>query len=183
MSGYKVILVDADVLSHFIAANKIYDLPKILSPHKLMIVEQVYIEASYNPIFDNRQVELDLWMTKCKIPLVRFPYTNKNIKFEFYRLKKKNPLLGKGELACMSMARFGRESIASSNFRDVAAYCEANGIEYIGVMDILLIAIRKGIYTEADCNTFIHAALTINDARFPVYDIMEYKTDKNLDGF
>jgi hypothetical protein len=28
MSKYKVILVDADVLSHFIAANKINDLPK-----------------------------------------------------------------------------------------------------------------------------------------------------------
>ena len=54
---------------------------------------------------------------------------------------------------------------------------------YIGVMDILLIAIRKGVYTEADCNAFIHAALAINDARFPVRDIKEYQTDSDLEGF
>lgn len=30
---------------------------------------------------------------------------------------------------------FGQEAIASSNFRDVAPYCEANGIEYIGTLD------------------------------------------------
>lgn len=183
MSKYKVILVDADVLSHFIAANKIYDLPKILSPHKLMIVEQVYKEASYSPIFDDRQAELDRWMQECSIPKVSFPYLNQNIKLEFYRLKKDNPHYGAGERACMSMARFGRETIASSNFRDVADYCDANGIEYIGVMDILLIAMRKGVYTEADCNALIHDALAINDARFPVRDIREYQTGRDLEGF
>lgn len=39
-------------------------------------------------------------------------------------------MLGDGERACMSMARFGQEVIASSNFRDVAPYCDENGIIY-----------------------------------------------------
>lgn len=50
-------------------------------------------------------------------------------------------MLGDGERACMSMARFGQEVIASSNFRDVAPYCDENGIEYIGTLDVLTIAI------------------------------------------
>lgn len=45
----------------------------------------------------------------------------------------------------MSMARFGQEVIASSNFRDVAPYCDENGIEYIGTLDVLTIAMNKGI--------------------------------------
>ena len=183
MSRYKVILVDSDVLSHFIAANKIYDLSKILQPHKLMIVEQVYKEASYHPIFDDRKVVLDKWMLDCKIPIINFPFPNQNIRLEFYRLKKDHPLYGSGERACMSMAKFGGETIASSNFRDVADYCDANGIEYIGVMDILLVAMRKNVYTVDDCNNFIHDVLRINDARFPVHDIRNYKADRNLDEF
>lgn len=54
-------------------------------------------------------------------------------------------MLGDGERACMSMARFGQEVIASSNFRDVAPYCDENGIEYIGTLDVLTIAMNKGI--------------------------------------
>lgn len=41
MSRAKVILVDADVISHFIATGHIYDLNDILSPHYLLVVENV----------------------------------------------------------------------------------------------------------------------------------------------
>ena len=63
---------------------------------------------------------------------------------EYYRLKKENPRFGEGERACMAIARFDKEVIASSNFRDVATYCQEHNIEYIGVMDILTIA--KGYF-------------------------------------
>lgn len=81
------------------------------------------------------------------------------------------------------MARFGREVIASSNFRDVAPYCDANGIEYIGVMDILLIAMNKGYWDTNQCNQFMMDALRENNARFPVNRIEDYKTDKDLSEF
>lgn len=58
----KVILVDSDVISHFIAAGHIYDLDKILSPHHLLIVEQVYKEATYHPWDDSRKGEVDSWL-------------------------------------------------------------------------------------------------------------------------
>ena len=83
----------------------------------------------------------------------------------------------------MAMARFGREVIASSNFRDVAPYCDANDIEYIGVMDILLIAMNKGYWDANQCNEFMMDALRENNARFPVSRIEDYKTDKDLSEF
>ena len=46
MARAKVILVDADVISHFIATDHIYELNEILSPHQLYIVDNVYKEAT-----------------------------------------------------------------------------------------------------------------------------------------
>lgn len=83
----------------------------------------------------------------------------------------------------MAMARFGQEVIASSNFRDVAPYCDANGIEYIGVLDILQIAINKRYWTIDECNQFLLNAIQANNARFPVDKIEDYRTEKDLSGF
>lgn len=108
---------------------------------------------------------------------------NNNIKEEFFRLKRDNKLLGDGECACMAMAKFGKEVIASSNFRDVATYCDANDIEYIGVMDILQIAQNKGFWTVDQCNAFIQDAKTINQARFPVSRMEDYQSRIDLNSF
>lgn len=145
MGRNKVILVDADVISHFMATGYIDRLTEILQPHAVMIVENVYKEASYHPTEPDRKRKVDKWMERCKVCKIAFPYANENIRREFLRLKKENPMLGDGERACMSMARFGQEVIASSNFRDVAPYCDENGIEYIGTLDVLTIAMNKGI--------------------------------------
>ena len=66
MSRAKVILVDADVISHFIATNHIYDLNDILSPHHLLVVENVYREATYHPWDDTRKIEVDNWLKNSK---------------------------------------------------------------------------------------------------------------------
>lgn len=94
-----------------------------------------------------------------------------------------NKRYGDGECACMAMAKYGKESIASSNFRDVAEYCDANGIEYIGVLDILQIALNKGIWDVEKCNKFIHDVVIINQARFPVDEIGNYKSKIDLSSF
>ena len=101
----------------------------------------------------------------------------------FFRLKKERPMLGEGERACMSMARFGQEVIASSNFRDVAPYCDENGIEYIGTLDILTIAMNKGIFTSKECNQFVMDAKAKNKARFPVEDITDYEAPEFIRTF
>ena len=171
MGRNKVILVDADVISHFMATGYIDRLTEILQPHAVMIVENVYKEASYHPTEPDRKRK------------VAFPYANENIRREFFRLKKENPMLGDGERACMSMARFGQEVIASSNFRDVAPYCDENGIEYIGTLDVLTIAMNKGIFTSDECNRFMVEAKAKNKAKFPVDDITVYQAPEYISTF
>ena len=66
MARAKVILVDADVISHFIATDHIYELNEILSPHQLYIVDNVYKEATYHPSDKERKNKIDEWLKKSK---------------------------------------------------------------------------------------------------------------------
>ena len=54
-------MVDADVISHFMATGYIDRLTEILQPHAVMIVENVYKEASYHPTEPDRKRKVDKW--------------------------------------------------------------------------------------------------------------------------
>ncbi len=183
MAWSKIILLDSDVISHFMSTAKIDVLPKILSPHKLFIVADVYRESIHHPLFEDRKQELDSWIARHRIQRIDFPWNNDNIRLEFYRIKKESPQLGAGERACLAIARYEKDVIASSNFRDVADYCKEFSIEHIGVMDILVIAVRRRILTVDECNKFMHDAIEINDGKFPVTKYEDYKPTRNLDEF
>ena len=91
MGRNKVILVDADVISHFMATGYIDKLTEILQPHAVMIVENVYKEAGYHPTQPDRKRKIDEWMARCRVCKISFPYANENIRREFFRLKKERP--------------------------------------------------------------------------------------------
>jgi len=86
---------------------------------------------------------------------------------EFARIKKRYPLIGDGERACMAVARLRENIIASSNFRDVAPYCIEYNIRYLGTLDLLSVAFEKEMLNEQQCDLFIQTALKTNKARFP----------------
>ena len=174
----KVILVDCDLLSHFISNNCLADLPKILSPHRCTIIDYVYLEISVHPL---RKAFVDNLINSGDFDKKPFPNSDIAIKQEFALIKAKNHLIGDGERACMAVAKHNKNIIASSNFKDVAPYCIANEILYLGTLDILLIAVNKGIYDEARCDTFIQVAVTNNKARFPKgVTQMRYYVSKDL---
>lgn len=100
---------------------------------------------------------------------------------EFARIKREKPLIGDGERACMAVALYRENVVASSNFRDVAPYCNEHNILYLGTLDILSIAVRKGIYDENRCDAFIQDALKFNKARFPAgVTAMRFYTPKDI---
>jgi len=171
----KIILVDADVISHFIACGSLIYLPKILAPHSIKILDKVYAEikriSSRLAILDN------LLQTVKNVEVLELEKQNLEVKREYALIKKNNPLIGDGERACMAVAKFNNNIIASSNFRDVAPYCKANKILWLGTLDILSIALMKGILNEKECNDFIATARKVNNAKFPssVHQISDYK--------
>lgn len=159
----KIILLDSDVVSHFIANCALDDLPEILAPHTCVVLDYVYNEIARHQF---RKAFLDALIGK-GIEKIEFPLENEEIKREFALIKKQNYLIGDGERACMEVARFNRNVVASSNFRDIAPYCKSNGIYYLGTLDILCVAVGKGLYDEDKCDLFMKNAREINKARFP----------------
>lgn len=159
----KLVLLDCDVISHFIANNSLEDLPLILAPHPCFILDFVYLEVAAWPM---RLAFLEATIKAGIIKRMAFP-EDFETKKEFARIKSCYPLIGDGERACMAVARFNENIVASSNFRDVAPYCTKFNVLFLGTLDILTVAIEKGIYDEQQCDEFIQTALTYNKACFP----------------
>lgn len=173
----KIILLDCDVISHFIASNALEDLSQILYPHQCVVLETVYSEVAARPM---RLAFLDSVIKAGRIKRMPFP-EDIDINKEYAKIKSRNHLIGDGERACMAVALFKQNVIASSNFRDVAPYCEKNNIQYIGTLDILSYAVTVNIYDEAKCDSFIQTALKYNRANFPKgVTAMRYYTPKDL---
>lgn len=175
------ILLDADVISHFMASGEQALLCKVFSNDLLMIVDQVYTEASYCPWDPLRKEKLDTLIKDSHIFRLSFPQDlSSQVVDEYFRLKAENPRLGKGERACLSIARFHNDVIASSNFRDVASYCSVHNIVYLGFLDILWIAMKTNLLTEDAANAIVGNAIQYNGARFPVNNMAEYLPVKDL---
>jgi hypothetical protein len=95
----KIILLDADVISHFISCNEILFLHNILDPHPLAILDNVYKEVARIP---SRKLVLDNLLKSIRaVSILDFPIGDIEIKKEFALIKKINPLIGDGERACM----------------------------------------------------------------------------------
>ncbi len=141
------ILLDCDVIIHFTKAGQQLLLPKIY-PGRFVILDKVKAEL------DKRKksiVALDNFIEWTKIEVIPFP-RDKEIVVEYARLKT---TMGDGEAACMAVAKYTKDYIASSNLKDIKSYCEYFGIVYLTTMDILLEAYKNGVLSEAECDTFI----------------------------
>lgn len=173
----RIVLFDADVISHFLVSEKLSFLPAICNPHKMMILEAVYLESI---IRGDRKDIIDHFMKVNNIVISLFPSDNIDMNREFALIKRNTPLIGDGERACMSHAKFNSDVIASSNFSNVASYCVRNHIDYLGTLDLLAIALKKGILNPIECDNFITEVKAKNRARFPtgVIKISDYNCTK-----
>ena len=141
------ILLDCDVIIHFTKAGQQLLLPKIF-PNRFVILDKVKAEL------DKRKksiVALENFIEWTKIEVIPFPKDCEIVK-EYAILKSDK---GDGEAACMAVAKYTKDYIASSNLKDIKKYCNENGIVYLTTMDILLEAFKKGILNELECDTFI----------------------------
>jgi hypothetical protein len=159
------ILLDADVIIHFQKAVELGRLPLIF-PNQFVILDVVYKEVSRIP---HLLTEIDNMIIMFKIPVLDFP-PDREILIEYSKLKK---LYGPGESACMAVARFQKQFIASSNLRDLKEYCSEHSIQFYTTMDLLEIALSKGVFNEDDCDNFIRTVKAKN-SKLPVNTMKEF---------
>lgn len=168
----KIILIDADVLSHFIIGGQITLLPTIFS-YPIKILDKVYAEISRMP---GRKTEVDNLLRFKLMEQIPFPEDNQEIKKEYHYIKNRL-FKGDGESACLAVVRHSKDILASSNLKDIASYCKMHQITYLTTMDFLCRAFQNKLLTEKDCDTFIQKVLQAG-SRLPVRKWEEYECIK-----
>jgi len=159
------ILLDSDVVRHFLNGNRIHQLSAIF-PNRFVMLDKVKNELCRSK---GLVTPVTNFLSMFKIPVITFPMKGEIIK-EYAMLVRK---FGEGESACMAVARFQNEYIASSNLKDIKAYCTEYGIVYYTTMNLLVEAISKKIMTEAECDQFIND-VKIKGSRLPCNTMKEY---------
>jgi hypothetical protein len=165
----RIILIDADVVSHFICAGELITLPSIFS-NQIHILDKVYDELKR---FRKRKTEVDNLLRFKLITKIPFPEKNQHIKKEYAHIKK-IMLRGDGESACMAVCKFDNYILASSNLSDINNYCKTHSLDYLTTMDFLCEALKKGIFDIQRCNDFITRVLK-EKGRLPEKKMENYK--------
>jgi predicted nucleic acid-binding protein len=165
------ILLDADVIRHFIEGGKESKLPQIY-PKRLLILNIVHGEIE---CIDRFRPRLNQLIKDELIELIEFPedYEDNDerlIIVEYAALKKTK---GSGESACLAYARYKKKIVASSNLSDVKEYCKLHKIELITTLDILAESLKLKITDKDECNTFI-ALVKKKGCKLPCNTIEEY---------
>jgi len=163
------ILLDCDVVIHFLKGGKILELPTIF-PGRFVMLDKVKNELLKR---SSNFLPLSIFLAAGNIPLLAMPAGQEVIR-EYLALKK---IMDDGEAACLAVARHSKDYVASSNITQIAAYCRANGIVYYTTMDLLQEATVKGIMTDQECDTFI-AEVKSKNSRLPCNTIDEYRKMK-----
>ena len=146
----KKVILDADVLIHFIKGDFLFSIPIILS-NELIILDKVYEEIS-----QRKQKEIiDSFLDRPSVQLVEFPDAPEYISEYAHLTSTRGLCLGKGESACLVFARLNNDVVASSNLIDIKRYCSFHRIEYIDTIDLLIIGFETGNFTEDNCDEFI----------------------------
>lgn len=159
------LLLDADVFRHFLSGNRLHQLTAIF-PGRFVMLDKVKHELCRSK---HLVTPVNNFLAHFKVPVISFP-TRGDIMKEYALLLKK---FGEGESACMAVARFESKYIASSNLKDIKAYCQQHSIVYYTTMDLLAEALRKQLLTEAECDQFIYDVKT-KGSKLPCDTIKEY---------
>ncbi len=161
------VVLDSDVIIHFIKGECLNLLPQILPTYSFIILDIVYnreLAASHRVILQNivrllKTISIVTWEP------------GKEERQEFMRLQKQ---FGLGESAAMAYCNFHNDVLASSNLKDIVEYCEENNITYFTTMDFLYQALHKGILSEEQCDEFINCVLA-QDSKLPVTRMSDFK--------
>ncbi|MCC8118126.1 MAG: hypothetical protein LIP09_05170 [Bacteroidales bacterium] len=158
------IVLDADVIIHFVKAGVFSLLLDIFPEYEYLILDVVYAEVTKH---HSTKVQID--NTLKFFGSVKFVPKGASI-IEYARLLR---TFGKGESACMVYCRDNHNVLGSSNLRDIKDYCTANGITLLTTLDFLYYAYIRKKMTKVECDAFIEEVIS-KDSKLPRIDISQY---------
>ena len=162
------ILLDSDVIIHFIKGGCLSLLPKILPAYQFAILDIVLNAELRKNSATRIQIDNHLRILNNIEEICWKP--DHEMMIEYGRLAE---TMGIGESASMVYCKYHSNVLASSNLRDIKTYCEENCITYLSTMDFLFLAHRRHIMTEQECDDFISAVLQ-QGSKLPVTRLSFY---------
>ena len=159
-------MIDADVIFHFSKGEMLTMLPSIFPDYDFVVLEPVYneIKGEHKSKLDNQILLLR------NIIKLSFAPKGEEMK-EYAKLLGMN--LGRGESACMVYCRYNHNVVGSSNLADIVDYCGIHQITYLTTLDFLYYAIRKGLITIIQANSFIQDVIS-KGSKLPNIDMSTY---------
>jgi hypothetical protein len=164
------IVLDADVIIHFVKAERFSFLFDIFPEYQYLLLDVVYDEVTVNRGMKN-QIDNTCKFLTTRIAKVKFDPKGE-FRREYARLRNKL-LLGKGESACMIYCRDHKDVLGSSNLKDIKEYCAENQITYLTTVDFLYYAFIRNKMTKDEIETFI-ADVMAKGSKLPKVDIERY---------
>ncbi|MFI5193506.1 MAG: hypothetical protein ACHQD7_05595 [Chitinophagales bacterium] len=170
-TGEPKILLDCDLVIHFLKGGKILELPTIF-PGRFVMLDKVYNELMKRI---SNVLAIGIFLASAKVPVIPMP-TSQVIVKEYFSLRK---IMDDGESACLAVAKHQKEYVASSNISQIADFCQLHGIVYYTTMDLLQEATIKGIMTDDECNAFIQEVIS-KKSRLPNMTMEQFRRSKGL---
>lgn len=164
------IVLDADVIIHFVKAGQLSHLLDIFPEYQYLILDVVYDEVTVNRMMKT-QIDNTLKFFASRIVNVKFDPKGES-RFEYARLRT-TLLLGKGESACMVYCRDNKDVLGSSNLKDIKEYCASNQITYLTTIDFLYYAFIRKKMTKEEVSAFIEEVVA-KGSKLPSVDIEKY---------
>ena len=146
MTAKTKIVLDADVIIHFVKGGQFSLLLDIFPEYQYIILDVVYDEVTVNKA-TKTQIDNTLKFLSARIANVTFAPKGES-RLEYARLRS-TLLLGKGESACMVYCRDNQDVLGSSNLKDIKEYCSQNQITYLTTLDFLYYAYIRKIEIDA----------------------------------
>ena len=164
------IILDADVIIHFIKGDMFVLLLNIFPEYEYIILDVVYDEVTVKKICKT-QIDNTLQFFGHRFSKIKFEPKGES-RLEYAKLKD-TLLLGKGESACMVFCRDNKDVLGSSNLKDITEYCKQNQITYLTTLDFLYYAFLRKKITEEECHLFMKV-VNEKGSRLPIVDIKTY---------
>lgn len=169
MSDPVKIVIDADVIIHFIKGECLYLLPQIFPKYKFVILDELLKAELRN--YHSTRVYLDKFIHSFPelITIIKWDPNYEMVK----ELSKLTTKYGYGESLSMVYCKFNNDVIASSNIKDITDYCTENDIQYITTMDFIWQAYTIKLMSKDECNTFLKKVIE-KKSKLPYSKITDY---------
>lgn len=170
MAAKTRIVLDADVIIHFVKAMQFSLLLDIFPEYQYLILNVVYDEVCVNKA-TKTQIDNTLAFFPSRIAMIRFDPKGES-RYEYARLRY-SLMLGKGESACMVYCRDNSNVLGSSNLKDIKDYCIRNQIAYLTTADFLYYAFARKKMTKDEVDSFVSTVVS-KGSKLPDIDIERY---------